>query len=80
MRVGEDQEEVWVCAFLGLVFGQVLLVLVAQSALVLLVHLYPILPSKPPLIVCNTTHTRTHRKASQPTLVSNVCVCAVGRH
>lgn len=61
MRVGEDQEEVWVCAFLGLVFGQVLLLLVAQSALVLLVHLYPILPSKPPLIVCNTTHTRTDK-------------------
>lgn len=43
-----------ISAFLGLVLGQALLVLIAQSTLVLLLHLHPILPSKPTLIVWNT--------------------------
>lgn len=45
-----------ICAFLGLVLGQALLVLIAQGTLVLPLHLYPIPPSKPTLIVCNITH------------------------
>ena len=55
---GVDQGSI--CAFLGFVLGQALLVLIAQGTLVLLLHLYPILPSKPTLIVCNITHTHTH--------------------
>lgn len=54
-----------ICAFLGLVLGQALLVLIAQGTLVLLLHLYPILPSKPTFIVCNITHNHviyTHRQ------------------
>lgn len=77
-RVGKEQEGVlkwWgkvlcsgsICAFLGLVLGQALLVLIAQGTLVLLLHLYPILPSKPTFIVCNITHNHviyTHRQTN----------------
>lgn len=57
-------------ACLRLVFGQFLLVLIAQSGRVLPLSLYPILPSKPTLIVCNTrlaTHRDTQRHETEDT-------------
>lgn len=55
-----------VSACLGLVFGQTLLVLVAQSTVVLLVPLQPVAASEAPFIVCNTnTHTHTHILSAQ---------------
>lgn len=39
------------CALLGLVLGQFLLVLIAQGTFVLLLHLYPVFPSKPAFII-----------------------------
>lgn len=59
-RVCIRDSEQGIGACLRLVFGQFLLVLIAQSGRVLPLSLYPILPSKPTLIVCNTRLT-THR-------------------
>lgn len=48
--------------------GQVLLVLIAQGTLVLPPHLYPILTSKPPFIVCNIT-THKYRQYGQTKII-----------